>query len=437
MNTVNASMGLVAAVAGRNGERGGKEEPAAMQGGFDDVLTTKATTKRPQRMQRDEDAVSGLRELIRAIAADELGAAASQRDDDNMPSAQGITVSAFAPATPNDPETPATDPQDKPVARAGTPDETAATPILAGVADSIAPVPLPAPPVRESGPAPALTPNGTPDTGLAAAPNGGGATIAPLAGGSAGAPATAPAIATTDMPAPPSGRPADTAATQPASPAPQRSQGDAPDMQRTMANMTAGERTSEASQPRVTVLGFNTATAPAQLSATSAGMVAVIEAEPTWRAAAAEAAAATTQRGPGHHHNVSTLRIQLNPAELGMVTARLVANGPQLEIEIKVESNDARQRLANDSDAIIKALRAVGYDVDRITIQQASQSGNAATQQQGGQSRDTPMQEQGRQQADANAGGRNGQNGAGEDSEAARRAAGATLQERSGGDVYI
>jgi len=118
-----------------------------------------------------------------------------------------------------------------------------------------------------------------------------------------------------------------------------------------------------------------------------------------------------------------------------MVTARLVASGQQLEIEIRVESNDARQRLANDSDAIVKALRAVGYDVDRVTIQQAPQSG-ATTAQQGGQSRESPMQEQGRQQADANAGGRNGQNGAGDD-KAAHHAAGATKQEGSGGGVYI
>ncbi len=201
-------------------------------------------------------------------------------------------------------------------------------------------------------------------------------------------------------------------------------------------------------QPVVSVLGFSTSSAPvvpanivpanlaSQLSATGAGVVAAIEAEPTWRAAAAEAA---PQRGQTAGV-VSSLRIQLNPAELGMVTARLVATGSQLEIEIRVESNDARQKLAHDADAIVKALRGVGYDIERVTIQQAPQ-GSPGTQQQaqqqGAASRD-PFMQQGQQQdqAGANAGGRNGQN-SGNGATAAQRNAGEPGAERAGGSVYI
>lgn len=201
-------------------------------------------------------------------------------------------------------------------------------------------------------------------------------------------------------------------------------------------------------QPVVSVLGFSTSSAPvvpanivpanlaSQLSATGAGVVAAIEAEPTWRAAAAEAA---PQRGQTAGV-VSSLRIQLNPAELGMVTARLVATGSQLEIEIRVESNDARQKLAHDADAIVKALRGVGYDIERVTIQQAPQ-GSPGTQQQaqqqGAASRD-PFMQQGQQQdqAGANAGGRNGQN-SGNGATAAQRNAGEPGAERAGGGVYI
>lgn len=199
-------------------------------------------------------------------------------------------------------------------------------------------------------------------------------------------------------------------------------------------------------QPVVSVLGFTTSSAPvvpanvvptnlaAQLSTTGAGVVAAIEAEPTWRAASADAA---SQRGqaPGV---VSSLRIQLNPAELGMVTARLVASGSQLEIEIRVESNDARQKLAQDANAIVKALRGVGYDVERVTIHQTPQAGAAATQQQGVASRD-PFMQQGQQQQDqagANAGGRNGQD-SGNGATTARRNDGEPAAERAGGGVYI
>lgn len=201
-------------------------------------------------------------------------------------------------------------------------------------------------------------------------------------------------------------------------------------------------------QPVVSVLGFSTSSAPvvpanivpanlaSQLSTTGAGVVAAIEAEPTWRAAAGEAA---PQRGQTAGV-VSSLRIQLNPAELGMVTARLVATGSQLEIEIRVESNDARQKLAHDADAIVKALRGVGYDIERVTIQQAPQ-GSPGTQQhaqqQGAASRD-PFMQQGQQQdqAGANAGGRNGQN-SGNGATAAQRNAGEPGAERAGGGVYI
>lgn len=200
----------------------------------------------------------------------------------------------------------------------------------------------------------------------------------------------------------------------------------------------SSQQTADAAQPRVNVLGFTSSVAPAapnpaQLSPTAAGLVATMEAEPAWRAAAAEAAAATGSRSQAQT-TVSTLRIQLNPAELGMVTARLTATGAQLEIEIRVESNDARQRLANDSDAILKALRAVGYDVDKVTIQQASQTGGAPAQQGSSSGRDAFLQ--GQQQAGENARGRNGQGS--EDGERAGGGNGGNAgAERAGGGVYI
>jgi flagellar hook-length control protein FliK len=200
-----------------------------------------------------------------------------------------------------------------------------------------------------------------------------------------------------------------------------------------------GTRTgADGGQPRVSVLGFTTSAPPVlpaalsqplALSPTAAGVVAAMEAEPTWRAAAAEAATQRSQQAG----TVSTLRIQLNPAELGPVTARLVATGSQLEIEIRVESNDARQRLSNDADAIVKALRGIGYDIERVTIQQA-QPGAAASQQQGGGQRDPFLQGQ-QGEAGANA-GRGGQ-GEKSDGNTARGTSGETAAERAGGGVYI
>lgn len=66
------------------------------------------------------------------------------------------------------------------------------------------------------------------------------------------------------------------------------------------------------------------------------------------------------------------LKIELHPAELGMVTASLRLSGEQLSIEMKPETHEAYRRLTTDSDAIVKSLRGLGFDVDHVTILQPS-----------------------------------------------------------------
>lgn len=66
------------------------------------------------------------------------------------------------------------------------------------------------------------------------------------------------------------------------------------------------------------------------------------------------------------------LKIELHPAELGMVTASLRLSGEQLSIELKPETHDAHRRLAADSEAIVKSLRGLGFDVDKVTVLQPS-----------------------------------------------------------------
>ncbi|MBZ9670567.1 flagellar hook-length control protein FliK [Mesorhizobium sp. ES1-3] len=66
------------------------------------------------------------------------------------------------------------------------------------------------------------------------------------------------------------------------------------------------------------------------------------------------------------------LKIELHPAELGMVTAHLRLSGEQLSIELKPETHDAYRRLSSDSEAIGKSLRGLGFEVDKVTILQPS-----------------------------------------------------------------
>ena len=65
-----------------------------------------------------------------------------------------------------------------------------------------------------------------------------------------------------------------------------------------------------------------------------------------------------------------SLKIQLHPVELGVVTANLKGSGDRLSVELQVENHEAHRRLSADSDTIVKSLRALGYDIDRVTVMQ-------------------------------------------------------------------
>lgn len=78
------------------------------------------------------------------------------------------------------------------------------------------------------------------------------------------------------------------------------------------------------------------------------------------------------------------LRIQLHPLELGMVTAKLSLQGGAMAVELQTETRDAATRLATDSNDIVKALRGLGIEVDRVTVTQSSSSTTPQADQQTG-----------------------------------------------------
>ena len=83
-------------------------------------------------------------------------------------------------------------------------------------------------------------------------------------------------------------------------------------------------------------------------------------------------AAGTSQLASSVAVPTHVLKIELHPAELGMVTAHLRLSGEQLSIELKPETHDAYRRLSSDSEAIVKSLRGLGFEVDKVTILQPS-----------------------------------------------------------------
>ncbi|MEB3042754.1 flagellar hook-length control protein FliK [Rhizobium mulingense] len=97
---------------------------------------------------------------------------------------------------------------------------------------------------------------------------------------------------------------------------------------------------------------------------------------------------------------VNTLKIQMNPIDLGLVTATMRLSGDALNVDLKVDTGAAYRQLKEDHGKILEALRSQGYAVDNITISMApverGDAGNqAGSQGQASQQQSLPEQGQG------------------------------------------
>ncbi|MFS2175017.1 flagellar hook-length control protein FliK [Rhizobium pisi] len=141
---------------------------------------------------------------------------------------------------------------------------------------------------------------------------------------------------------------------------------------------------------------------------------------------------------------VNTLKIQMNPIDLGLVTATMRLSGDALNVDLKVETGAAYRQLKEDHGKILEALRSQGYAVDNVTISMApvdhSDAGNqAGSQSQTSQQQSLAQQGQGgearerhNQTAQRTNGGINGAGETGiEDASAGRTGSG------SAGGVYL
>ena len=116
---------------------------------------------------------------------------------------------------------------------------------------------------------------------------------------------------------------------------------------------------------RVTVIAEQALPAPAQ--STSLSLATTLAASGALKPEAIRIAAEAVPVAGAPAHSLS---IQLHPAELGMVTASLKFAGDQLSIELQVESNEAYRALQTDAESLVKSLRGMGYEIDRVTILQ-------------------------------------------------------------------
>ncbi|MGX5667912.1 flagellar hook-length control protein FliK [Rhizobium daejeonense] len=81
---------------------------------------------------------------------------------------------------------------------------------------------------------------------------------------------------------------------------------------------------------------------------------------------------------------VHTLKIQMNPVELGNVTATMRLVGEDLSIHLTVHSSSAYRELTHDSNSIMDALKAQGFSVDQISVSLSSSSDKSGDNAAGG-----------------------------------------------------
>jgi len=118
-----------------------------------------------------------------------------------------------------------------------------------------------------------------------------------------------------------------------------------------------------------------------------------VKADPTWTSALQAVQNVDLSGLADTVKEVNTLKLQMNPENLGNMVASLKLKGDELSVEVRVDSVEAYRHLSNDHDEIVKALQDQGFTIDKVTVQL-----NATERTDTGADRD--MQRQGQAQRD-------------------------------------
>lgn len=145
----------------------------------------------------------------------------------------------------------------------------------------------------------------------------------------------------------------------------------------------------------------------------AAAVTSAITQDPAWTASLSATGGLTHAEAAMTGKVVNTLKIQMNPIELGLVTATLRLHGDELVVSLQVETGEAYRQLTDDQDAIVRALRGQGFAVDQVTVQLSSADRGAGAQQGDGQG--AQSQQQSSSQAQAREGGNGRERGSEQD----------------------
>lgn len=238
--------------------------------------------------------------------------------------------------------------------------------------------------------------------------------------------------------------PADESASEHSAPNAKRSALSTKAVDGAQSNSTSASGKQAPSAGRVDIVAEQSFPAPAQspMNQTTSALIDALASDNGLRQAVSTPSTTAQTAGsvavPTH-----ILKIELHPAELGMVTASLRLAGEQLSIELKPETHEAYRRLATDSDAIVKSLRGLGFDVDKVTILQPSIAVHASVRSDASNSQPMP---QGRDQSAFQPGNSSGNNAGSGGQQSGRNRnddaqefgrPGVPVRERAGDDMFI
>lgn len=129
----------------------------------------------------------------------------------------------------------------------------------------------------------------------------------------------------------------------------------------------------------------------------AAAVTTAIAQDPEWAASLGATGSLTHSDAAATGKVVNTLKIQMHPIELGLVTATLRLHGDELVVSLQVETGEAYRQLTDDQDAIVRALRGHGFAVDQVSVQLAPTDRSANAQGDQGQQQQFSSQPQARE----------------------------------------
>jgi chemotaxis protein MotD len=109
-------------------------------------------------------------------------------------------------------------------------------------------------------------------------------------------------------------------------------------------------------------LGFSTET-------NGTALAAAIKSDPAWTGALQSAQRSDLGALANTVTEVNTLKLEMNPENLGHMVASLKLKGEELTVELRVNSVEAYRHLSADHDDIVKALQDQGFTIDKVTVQ--------------------------------------------------------------------